>query len=394
MTRPAELPMTCDIAVVGGGPGGLLASLRLARRGFDVAVLEEHDEIGRPVHCTGILAADAFDEFDLSRAAVLNELRTARFCSPAGEWISYTTPQLEALVVDRAIFDRDLANAALAAGVRVVSGARVQDLAFDGSGADVISDTNHVRARAVVLACGANYAHQRRLGLGSPVAFLQTAQIELPCERPGDVELYFGSEIAPGGFGWAVPVNRGGSLHARVGVMCQRDAAQRLQTVIARLRDRWGLFDAGCCRPRMKMLPLSPIERTYGERLLVVGDAAGLVKATTGGGIYYSLLSASLAADTLADALEAGRLDAAALAEYERRWRARLQPELDAQLSLRRVAEQLTDAQIEGLFDLARTDGVMPIVRRTARFNEHRTLILALLKHPPVRRLLLRQLMS
>ena len=54
------------------------------------------------------------------------------------------------------------------------------------------------------------------------------------------------------------------------------------------------------------MLPLGPIERTYATRLLAVGDAAGLVKATTGGGIYYSLLSGRLAADVLADALQTG----------------------------------------------------------------------------------------
>ena len=52
----------------------------------------------------------------------------------------------------------------------------------------------------------------------------------------------------------------------------------------------------------------------------------------------------------------------------------------------------MTDEDIEQLFELARTDGVMPIVRRTASFNRHRKLILALLKHPPVRQLLLRRL--
>jgi hypothetical protein len=52
----------------------------------------------------------------------------------------------------------------------------------------------------------------------------------------------------------------------------------------------------------------------------------------------------------------------------------------------------MTDSDIEQLFDLARTDGVMPIVRRTASFNRHRKLILALLKHPPVRQLLLQRI--
>jgi flavin-dependent dehydrogenase len=117
-----------------------------------------------------------------------------------------------------------------------------------------------------------------------------------------------------------------------------------------------------------------------------------LVKPTTGGGIYYSLLSAKLAADVLVTALNRNDLSSSTLAEYERRWRARLGSELSAQLSLRTLAQQMSDGDIEKLFELARTDGVMPIVRRTASFNRHRKLILALFKHPPARQILFRSL--
>ncbi len=141
---------------------------------------------------------------------------------------------------------------------------------------------------------------------------------------------------------------------------------------------------------RQKVLPLGPIRRTYGDRVLVLGDAAGLVKPTTGGGIYYSLLSAELAAATLTAALQDDDLGCERLASYEASWRKRLGSELRWQLILRRIAQRLSDADIDALFDLARTDGIMPIVRRTAAFNHHREFIVALLKHPPARRVLFR----
>ena len=56
--------------------------------------------------------------------------------------------------------------------------------------------------------------------------------------------------------------------------------------------------------PRLKILPLGPVTRTYADRVVAVGDAAGLVKPTTGGGIYYGLLSGSIAAEVLGDALQ------------------------------------------------------------------------------------------
>ncbi len=126
----------------------------------------------------------------------------------------------------------------------------------------------------------------------------------------------------------------------------------------------------------------------------MVGDAAGLVKPTTGGGIYYSLLSAGLAADVLLAALADGDLSARRLSAYQRQWKARLKSELDTQLSFRKLAQQMSDDDIEGLFELARTDGVLPIVRKAASFNRHRRLILALLRHQPARQIFFRSFVS
>jgi len=189
-----------------------------------------------------------------------------------------------------------------------------------------------------------------------------------------------------------VPVQRADGPCVRIGVMSRCDVASRFDRMLARVRARWGVDAATGLRPRQKILPLAPIRKTFAARVLAIGDAAGLVKPTTGGGIYYSLVSAETAADVLSEAIGRGELGEAALAEYERRWRKRLAPELRAQLALRRVAERLTDAEIDGLLELARSDGIMPIVRRTARFNQHRDLIVALFKHPPARRIFFRAL--
>ena len=353
-------------------------------------MLEEHESIGSPVHCTGVLAAEVAGSMHLPASAVLNPLSTVRFVAPAGHAFEYTTAATaEAVVIDRAVFDNELATRAAAAGATILRGHRVTAVE---PGADAVAitlaDGETMSARAVVLACGANYTFQRRLGLGMPSTFLQSAQMELPADNLSDVEIHFGSEIAPKGFAWAVPVRRPHGTFVRVGVMAEGDAVGYFSRMLLRVRDRWSIAVPDTPSPRRRMLPLGSVRRTYGDRVVAVGDAAGLVKPTTGGGIYYSVVSGEIAANVLGTQLAVGDSSAKALRAYERQWRSRFQSEFNAQLVLRFVAQRMRDTDIDVLFTLANTDGILPLVRETARFNHHREFIVALLRHQPARRAL------
>lgn len=384
-----------DVAIIGGGPGGLSAARRLAADGRSVTVFEEHEKIGTPVHCTGVLAEDVIASMEIPSDAVLNPLSTVRFVAPAGHSFDYTTATTEAVVIDRETFDNALARRAEKAGATIVRGHRVTAVEPAADGVDLtIANGETLRARAVILACGANYAFQKRLGLGMPSTFLQSAQLELPADRIGDVEIHFGSEIAPKGFAWAVPVRRASGTFARIGVMAEGDAGVYFSRILERVRERWSVAVPDAIAPRRRMLPLSSVKRTYADRVLAVGDAAGLVKPTTGGGIYYSVVSGEIAAEVLSGRLTAKELSASALREYEQRWRSRFQSEFTAQLALRFVAQRMRDTDIDALFTLATTDGILPLVRQTARFNRHRDFILALLRHQPARRALFGRLAS
>jgi geranylgeranyl reductase family protein len=382
-----------DVLVVGGGPAGLYAAECLARRGISTLVCEEHSSIGDPVHCTGILANDSFDDLDLPRDATLNTLTTAQFVAPSGQRIPYSTATPLAAVIDRVAFDQALARRATAAGAEIRLGTRVSVVENGPVCVRALVGDNWITARLLIMACGANYAFQRRFGLGLPRSYLHTAQRELVALRAGDVELHFGHEIAPGGFAWAVPIVRDSGTYVRVGVMTASDPLGGYSRMLARVAEQWGIEDTHE-PPRQKILPLGAIDRTYADRTLVIGDAAGLVKPTTGGGIHYSIVSAKLAAAVAVGALENDRLDAEALAAYERAWRDKLGEEFAEQRSLRDLVTRLSDREIDSFFELARTDGIMPIVRKTAQFNHHRHLIRALLRHPPARKILFRSIIG
>jgi geranylgeranyl reductase family protein len=284
--------------VVGAGPAGLTVARLLAAERFSVLVLEEHAEIGTPVHCTGVLGLEAFAEFDLPRETITTITRNARFHGRHGRSIRVDGGEVAAAVVDRGRFDRALADEAETAGATLLRGARV--LAIDvnprvTARVEVGGAVHTVTGRVCVLACGAQYRFNRQLGLGIPRAYLQSAQLEMPFPRVDDVEIDLDRSLAPRGFAWIVPFERSGATMARVGLMASDAAATRFKAYTQRLGERHGA-DAVAGQPRLKVLPLAPATRPAADRVAAVGDAAGLAKPTTGGGIYYRLMSGRFAA--------------------------------------------------------------------------------------------------
>jgi len=383
----------CDVIVVGGGPAGLLTSRDLAASGFSVVVLEEHDTIGVPVHCTGVLGMDAFDELDLPRDTILHTAHAARFISADGSSVLIDHERVRAAVIDRGHFDASLAATATTAGVEIRVGCRVRQIDVESDGVTVSAASGTVRGRACVLACGANYRFNRQLGLGLPRLFVHSAQREIPFPETEHVEVYLGRQIAAGGFGWLVPFRRGDTPFARLGVMCEGRPRAAFAELADRIRRRFEV-SVDSDEPRLKVLPLAPVARTWARRVLAVGDAAGLVKATTGGGIYFGLLSGRIAAEVLRDALHDDRLAAARLQEYERRWRARLWPEIRAGLAFRTLASRLSDRTIDRVIELARVDGIVPLLKQTADFNWHGAAARSLLRHPSFRRVVFSSIWS
>src|SRR5207245_1902170 len=108
-----------DVAIVGGGPAGLLAAARLAQSGLDVLLFEEHADIGEPAHCTGIVSLETAEYAKIPDDLVLGRISRARLVGPAGARATHvwTAQGAEAiLAMDRAGFDQGLAREAMEAG--------------------------------------------------------------------------------------------------------------------------------------------------------------------------------------------------------------------------------------------------------------------------------------
>ncbi len=115
-----------DAIVVGAGPIGSYTAYQLAELGFEVALLEEDDEVGKDVICTGVIGTEAFERFNLPQRAIISEIKSITFFSPSLEAIDYTPSSTLAYVVDRELFDKEILQAAQRKGVDVHLGKQVR----------------------------------------------------------------------------------------------------------------------------------------------------------------------------------------------------------------------------------------------------------------------------
>jgi digeranylgeranylglycerophospholipid reductase len=285
-----------DVLVVGAGPTGSYTALCLARSGHAVSVFEEHRDIGEPMQCTGIVGAECVQRFPLFGGSIVREARSAKLFSPSRKEMRLSRDETQAYIIDRTAFDRSLAETAQGEGVNYFTGVRVKDISVSHDRVRVDTEGGKAfEAGAAVIASGFYSRLPRRLGLGRVGDFMVGAQAEVDAKGVDEVEIYFDQDIAPSFFAWLVPTAPGKAL---AGLFCRKSPVAQLKDLLKSFYEQ-GKIGSPDVDITSGGIPLRPLRRSYSDRVLVVGDAAGQVKPTTGGGVYYGLLCAEIAADTM-----------------------------------------------------------------------------------------------
>ena len=233
-----------------------------------------------------------------------------------------------------------------------------------------------IRAQSCVLATGFGSKFIKEAGLGGIGKFIQGVQIEAKMKDVDRGEIYLGNHIAPGSFAWVVPIGDG---WCKIGLLTSKGGGDLIRRLIESpsIAGRLEFWNRNI---KASLIPLETLPKTVAERLMVVGEAAGQVKITTGGGIYYGLLCAEIAAEVLARAFRTGDFSEEALRAYDTKWRAVLDPEFRSGNALRKIFLKMSDWHIDSIIHLAQVDGIVPLVNRFFRFDWHAPLISALVK--------------
>ena len=346
-----------DAIVVGAGPAGSQAALRLAELGHSVAVIDYRIRIGDKL-CTGIIGRQCFEQYSVPRSLVLHEARSARFVARGGEQVNITRDETQAYVIDRVAFVSLLAERARGAGVSYLTGHTVTGVTRHDGYVEVRARQGGIeqvlQARCVVAASGAGTKIAEMVGLrpARDLAFASQAVISAPGLE--EVHVLLPGILPRGYFGWIVP--QGGA--ALLGLLGRQRDEQALH-MAAQYAASVGLDQPDSFNWRHWPVPLAPAAATSTERAVLVGDAAGQGKPTSGGGIYYALLSADIAADTLRRALASDDLSAASLHEYDVAWKGVLQKELRVGRFARSIFERLDGPALLKLLRAAEASGLL-----------------------------------
>ncbi len=392
----AQTIQSTDAIVIGGGPVGSYAALNLAKLGVKATVFEEHSTIGFPSHCAGHLSIKSLRRmglYPLPKGIVENTFCAANFHSPLGSKLSIKLSCSVTLALDRARFDQFLADQAQNAGASLVLGSRVQSLLLkagsvkgvnirqaDGSDEKVFSkivfDAEGVSSRLL---------RQARLKTLKTSGLVYAVEAEVDTVQDVDldaVEVYFGKAYAPGFYGWLIPRPDGS---AKVGLATNHGDPREF---LKRLMFKHPVASKQLSKAKITKVGYhsitlgGPINMSYTDGFLAMGDCASQVKPTTGGGVIFGLTAAKVAAEVASQAIVRGDVSSKVLQMYQKRCNEMLKFDFLVMLRIRRFLDSLSDQRLDEMLRVCGKLGVDKALRDIDEIDFQGKMLLTAIRKP------------
>lgn len=320
-----------DIIIVGAGPAGSTAARYAAAGGAKVLMLEKDRDVGYPVRCGEAVSHEGVIQFiQPDPKWIASTITKFRIIVPNGNSL---IPRLEGkgYVLERRIFDYELAKLAAKEGVKIVTKAYVYDLLRENNSVvgvrAIIKDVKvDIRAKIIIGADGVESRVGKWAGIDTTCHIRDMescAQMTISgIEVEDDIlDFYLGSEISPGGYLWVFPK---GKNTANVGLgLSVEDAKKKPAIKFLQEFVRKKFPNAAVLTHIAGGVPCAvTCDKIVNENVMLVGDAAHQVNPLSGGGIITGMIGGMIGGEVAAESLK--KNDLKHLEQYEKRWHKRL----------------------------------------------------------------------
>ncbi|MEK6979235.1 MAG: NAD(P)/FAD-dependent oxidoreductase [Candidatus Micrarchaeota archaeon] len=342
-----------DLHVIGAGPAGCVAALSAIRKhNARVTISEEHECVGVPANCSGLFSVDGLEtlrDYVDYRGTVINDICGA-VIDLCGEKITVKRKNAVAHVCNRALLDLRIAENAEKEGAEIRYGERISTGIVD-----------RFKTDNIIGADGPNSFVARSFGFPKIGKFVATAQttVRYAAEDPHMVEVFLSNSMFPGFFGWVIPHNEEKAefgcgikiLNRGTNVMDALDLLLKMKNIVRNKNINGERNKGGHATVKCAIIPIETRKRTAmrrnGKNVLLVGDAAGQTKSTTGGGVIIGGNCARIAGENFDNPLG-----------YEIKWRAKFGADLFIHSFVNRYLSAKSDAELKQLGARLRTSGL------------------------------------
>ncbi|MFW6142410.1 MAG: geranylgeranyl reductase family protein [Candidatus Saliniplasma sp.] len=364
-----------EIAVIGGGPAGSRVAQQTAEAGFETVIFEKGRSIGKPVRCAGLVSPRVVAM--TGTESVIKEGRKAVIHPPEGEPLTLETEEPKAYVIDRAKFDREMAEKAVEMGAELELGAKVIDTSYQDDRRITYRKSGRlykIRADLVIGADGPTSIIRKSAGFPGSEELLVGIQ-SIIAKRSRDIHIFLGKEVSPDFFGWELP-HPSGTL---VGVASSDGKTYgHLKRLIKKrgYENKITGYSAGT-------IPLGRIENSVKDGLMLVGDAVCQVKPLSGGGLFPGLRSADICAEVAIDSMKENDTSEERLQEYHKRWQKDVGLEISKGMWMRRIFKGITDPEMNEMINALKNEKVKNVIEKVGDIDYPSTLAKPVLKSSP-----------
>lgn len=377
-----------DVVVVGGGPVGGHVSKKISEKNYSVSLLEKNKEIGKNLNCAGLVTKRVFEITGVSSKSIQNKISGANIHSPTNTVLKIGGERIQALVVDRINFDKEIIKQAEKRQVDVFLENTLENMEKNNNGAIIKTSNEEFECKILVGADGPFSKTRKLCKLPEPKEFLKGvgAEVSNISIDPSFVEIFVGKNVAPGFFAWIIPINKHGT-EARIGLCINQNTFHPpmfyFKKFFINKHVQPFLKEAKITRRIGGVIPLGVLKKTFADNAIVVGDAAAQVKPTSGGGLYPGLLSANHCASVVIESLEKNDFSSNSLRKYHKLWDKEIGKELNRGMTFRTVFKNLSDEGFDKYISKFNKPKIVDIINRYGDIDFPSKLVSPLIKKDP-----------